>query len=127
MDNFIFSLDGYKKLIVYERAFELRKLTVEITKKFPKGEFRLIGQMRNCARSVKQNIVEGYRRATINQFLRFLSISCGSLAELSEDFEDAFDDGLITEEDYEKAKELSRKTMYLIDKLMIKLRQIKNR
>lgn len=127
MDKFIFSRDGYKKLIIYEKAFELRKLTVEITGKFPKGEFRLIGQMRNCARSVKQNIVEGYRRATINQFLRFLSISCGSLAELSEDFEDAFDDGLISEEDYEKAKELSRKTMYLIDKLMIKLRQIKNR
>ncbi len=51
--------DGYKKLVVWKNAHKLRKLIYEMTKTFPKNEMRRISQMRDSARSVKQNIQEG--------------------------------------------------------------------
>jgi len=126
MEKFIFTHDGYKKLFAYQRAKELRKLVVLITKKFPRSEYKTISQMRSAARSVKQNIVEGYKRGTINEFFRFLNISSGSAAELDEDIDDALDDDLMNEIEYDEVKTLCRKTMFLIDKLLLKLDRIKN-
>jgi len=50
--------------------------------------------MRDSARSVKQNIVEGWKRETTQQYIDFLSFSFGSLGELKEDGEDCFKRGL---------------------------------
>ena len=53
---------GYKKLVVWNNAKILRKGVYDITKRFPKSEMRRVSQMNDAARSVKQNIQEGYNR-----------------------------------------------------------------
>ena len=73
---------GYKKLNVYIKADDLVLLVYKLTKKFPKDElFGLISQMRRCAISVAANIVEGSSRQHRKDYLNFLYISKGSLAE----------------------------------------------
>lgn len=82
---FKFLPDWYKNLIVYEEASKLRALIFKITKDFPKDELRRVSQMRAAARSIKQNIVEGYKHGTVRQFRRFLNLinisdnSCNSI------------------------------------------------
>ncbi len=81
--------------------------------------------MRDAARSVKQNIQEGYGRS-LGQYLNYLEISKGSLKELSGDVEDCLDDKLITNEQFNKLKELCGKTDYLFMRLIQSLRRKQN-
>lgn len=114
--------DGFRKLIVWKNAYQLRRLVYEITKRFPLSEMRRVSQMRDAARSVKQNIQEGYGK-TLGEYIHSLEISKGSLRELSGDIEDCFDDGLITKEEFDKLRELCGKTDYLLMRLIQSLRK----
>jgi four helix bundle protein len=94
--------EGYKELLVYKRAEELRRYVFEITENFPREERRRKEHMRDSARSVKQNIVEGWKRETTRQYIDFLSYSFGSLGELKEDGKDCFEDKLISKEVFDE-------------------------
>ena len=62
---------------------ELTFAVYAATSGFPKSEiFALANQMRRAAVSIPSNIAEGQARPTRPQFLHFLHISSGSLAEL---------------------------------------------
>lgn len=98
--------EGYKELLVYNRADELQSFVYEITEKFPTNERRRREHMRDSARSVKQNIVEGWKRETTQQYIDFLSFSFGSLGELKEDGEDCLKQRLIKREE---SDELARR------------------
>lgn len=77
------NLEGYKRLIAWQKANELAKRIYLITQTFPKSElYGLVAQLRRAALSVPANIVEGYARVNKNEFRRFLSIGLGSLAEV---------------------------------------------
>jgi four helix bundle protein len=59
MDN------GFKKLKVYQLAFELAMKIFEISKVFPKEEkYSLTDQIRRSSRAVCTNLAEGYRKRT---------------------------------------------------------------
>ena len=73
--------------------------------------------MRDAARSIKQNIQEGYGKS-LGEYIHSLGISQGSLREVSGDIEDSYDDGLINEEEYKSLKELCGKTDYLLIRLI---------
>jgi four helix bundle protein len=76
-------LKSYKDLIVWRRSIELVKAVYLLTSKFPTEErFGLVNQMRRSAVSVPSNIAEGQARRSTADFLRFLSMAGGSLAEL---------------------------------------------
>lgn len=94
--------DGYKDLLVYRRAVELQDFVYQITEKFPWNEKRRREHMRDSSRSVKQNIVEGWKRETTQQYIDFLSYSFGSLGELKEDGEDCIKLGLINQQDFQE-------------------------
>lgn len=73
----------HKDLDVWRRALELAERTYRVTRNFPDEErFCLSAQMRRAAISVVSNIAEGAARRTRPDFLNFLHIARGSLAEL---------------------------------------------
>lgn len=108
---------GYKKLVVWRNAYQLRRLVYETTKKFPQSEMRRVSQMRDAARSVKQNIQEGYTKSLAG-YINYLNIAQGSLLELRGDLEDCFDDGLIDKTVFAKIDEIAGKTVYLFKRLI---------
>lgn len=74
---------SFKDLIVWQRAFELCIQVYRATDRYPRTEtFGLSRDLRRTARSVSYNIAEGHRRRSTLEYLRFLDISCGSVAEL---------------------------------------------
>lgn len=73
----------HKDLDVWKIGIELVKQVYEITNLFPNEEtYGLISQMRRSAISIPSNISEGAARNSKKEFIQFLYISLGSLAEL---------------------------------------------
>src|SRR2546430_4096545 len=73
----------YKELLVWQKGMNLAKLVYKLTMRFPAEErYGLTSQLRRAAISVPSNIAEGQARRGTNEFLQFLSIAEGSLAEL---------------------------------------------
>ena len=74
---------SYKDLIVWQKSMDLTQNVYDYTELLPKEElFGLSSQMRRCALSIPSNIAEGYGRCSDKEFIRFLYIASGSLAEL---------------------------------------------
>lgn len=72
----------YRKIQAWEHADDLAVAVYAATKRFPKEElFSLTSQLRRAAYSVPANIVEGAARNTQRDYLHFLQIARGSLAE----------------------------------------------
>lgn len=72
-----------RKLVVKQLAIELCCEIYQLTRDFPSHEkYGLASQMQRSAVSVPSNIAEGAHRGSSKDFLRFLFIARGSLAEL---------------------------------------------
>lgn len=77
------NVKSYRDLKVWQRGIGISKLTYKLVKDFPKDEtYGLNSQIRRCAISIPSNIAEGHARSYTKDFLRFLSIAQGSVAEL---------------------------------------------
>ena len=77
--------NGFKDLRVWQRAHALASRVDQLADKLPPSElYALTTQMRRAARSVSHNIAEGASRRTRPEFLQFLYIARGSLAELED-------------------------------------------
>jgi len=73
----------HKDLDIWKLGIELVEQIYKITNSFPESErFGLISQMQRAAVSYPSNIAEGAARNSIKEYIRFLYISLGSLAEL---------------------------------------------
>ena len=76
-------IKNYRNLEVWQKAIDLVVESYKITERFPKNEtFGLASQLQRASVSVPSNIAEGRHRRYAKEFLRHLSISYGSLAEL---------------------------------------------
>ena len=76
-------LKSYRDLEVWQKAIDLVVACYQITKKFPKNEvYGLINQLQRAAVSIPANIAEGRERQYSKEFIQYLSIAYGSLAEL---------------------------------------------
>ena len=106
---------AYTKLKFYQNICEIRRLVYNITERFRKSHLRLVSQMRDAARSAKQNIREGYSKDTAGGFAYSIKISRGSLDELEGDVDDCREDKLITGDELDVLKRLFRQTKYQID------------
>ncbi len=73
----------HKELDVWKASIELVLHVYNLTKSFPKEEiYGLISQLRRAATSVPSNIAEGAARSSDKEFIQFLYIALGSLAEV---------------------------------------------
>lgn len=101
--------EGYHKLQIWQKAKELVKLIYIISNKFPESErHNLTSQIRRAAISIVLNIVEGHRRNTGKEFIRFLNIADGSLVEVEACLELSLDLGYMTETDFNRCESLRR-------------------
>jgi len=74
---------SYRDLIVWRTGMKLAKEVYRLTIPFPRQEtYGLTSQLRRAAVSVPANIAEGHARGTPKEFLQFIRITRGSLAEL---------------------------------------------
>jgi len=77
------NVQGYTKLIVWQKSMVLIQNVYEFIKVFPTFErYGLCDQIRRSAVSVAVNIAEGHGREGSKSFAYFLGVSRGSLAEL---------------------------------------------
>lgn len=76
-------LRTHKDLDVWNKAMDLAVEVYSITAKFPKEElYGLTLQARRSAISVPSNIAEGAARNSKKEYVRFLYVALGSIAEL---------------------------------------------
>lgn len=77
------NINSYKDLRVWQQAMELVLECYRISAAFPASErYGLTLQLRKSAVSIPSNIAEGRGRSSTREFIQFLSIAHGSLAEL---------------------------------------------
>ncbi len=73
---------NFQDLIVWQKAMSLAKAIYSLCESFPKHQlFGLTQQLQRAAVSVPSNIAECHARHSSKEFLRFLSMARGSLAE----------------------------------------------
>jgi four helix bundle protein len=74
---------GFRDLKVWQLGVEITVDIYRLTDAFPQREiYGLTSQMRRAAVSIPSNISEGHSRSQTKDFIRFLSIARGSVAEL---------------------------------------------
>lgn len=74
---------NFQDLIVWQKSIDLAELIYSITSEFPSEEkYGLISQIRRSTVSISSNIAEGAARNSPREFLQFISIARGSIAEL---------------------------------------------
>jgi four helix bundle protein len=74
---------GYRDLVVWQRAIDLVPAVYTVVRSFPKHEtYALSDQVRRAVVSIAANIAEGQARQHRKEFLQHLAIARGSLAEV---------------------------------------------
>lgn len=125
---------GYERLIVYRKAAELQSACAELTALFPRDKTlkALADQMERSARSVKQNVVEGWMRNSTKEYYDFLGFSIGACVELEEDCGDIIKGiyrGLkgVTGDTVMNLREVERLSFYPLDTRLPPVVQLKLR
>ena len=82
------TVQTHRDLEVWTKSIELGVAIYQLTRSFPAEErFGLASQLRRASVSVPSNIAEGAGRGSRGEFLRFIAIARGSLAELQTQLE----------------------------------------
>lgn len=87
--------EGYRYLAPWTNLVLLRILVRVFTSSLPKGEYRLVHQMDDAARSAMSTLEEGWKRPTTKEYLDFLGFSQGSLEEIKGDVRRSLEDGFL--------------------------------
>ena len=82
------SIKSYRDLNVWVKSIDLVERCYLCTSNFPNHEiFGLANQINRASVSIPANIAEGHQRRHSKEFLQYLAIALGSLAELETHFE----------------------------------------
>ncbi|MBU3822685.1 four helix bundle protein [Flavobacteriaceae bacterium XHP0103] len=107
----------FKKLLAYQKAFDLAMLIFEISKTFPKEEtYSLTDQVRRSSRSVCANISEAYRKRIYpKHFISKLTDADGENSETNTWLDFALACKYISNEDYVDLSEIGNEVGKLIN------------
>jgi len=126
------SLDGdrrkvmrnYRNLGAWQHADELTVQIYRVTRQFPSSEiYGITSQLRRAAYSVPANIAEGSGRESNADYLRFLSMARGSLAETEYFLHLAHRLEYLTEDDWNQLTGQVNQTFAALDGLMKAVRE----
>ncbi len=82
------SIQSFRDLRVWQNGMRIVEAVYQVTGSFPSREmYGLTSQVRRAAVSIPANIAEGHCREHIKEYLNFLSIAQGSIAELETELE----------------------------------------
>lgn len=96
----IMGVQNFRELTVWQRSMQLTVEIYKLTSLFPKEEqYALTNQIRRATVSIPSNIAEGQARQSTAEFLKFLSIASGSLAEVETQMELAIMLNYLTQQD----------------------------
>ena len=115
----------YKDLKVWSKSIDLAVAIYKAAKQLPKEElYGLSDQMRRAVVSIPSNIAEGNQRDTTREYIHFLHIAKGSVAELDTQILLCDRLGYIKKEDVDdlnnQCSEIGRMLNGLINKLLEK-------
>ena len=100
------NLKSFEELDCWKKASLLRRNLSGRIKKFPFEEkYRLVDQILRASRSVTANIAEGFGRFHYKENAQFCRHARGSLFELIDHLIVAYEEQLITEDEYNELKE----------------------
>jgi len=118
-------IKSFEELPVWQLA---RKFTSEIyrlTNSFSKGEmYGMTSQIRRAAVSIGSNIAEGFDRRTDKELTNYLSMARGSCAEIQNDLYIALDLKYISEIEFKKYYQDTKKIAQQLNGLMNYLRNV---
>lgn len=115
---------GYHKLLVWQKAKDFVSLIYRETENFPRSEeFGLKGQVRRASISVLLNIVEGHRRRSTKEFIRFLDISQASIVEIEAILEICLDLDYLNEGSFEALENKRSELDFLLNSLVKSLKK----
>ena len=122
MINSITSVKPHRKLILWQKSIAFCVEVYKLTEQFPKNEvYGLTSQLKRAVTSISLNIAEGAGRNHIKEFIQFLGIANGSIAETDTLLELALQLNYFSITDFEKLQnklnELSALNNGLIKKL----------
>lgn len=93
-----------------------------ITKQFPKEElYGLTNQIRRATVSIPSNIAEGNARFSTKEYMRFLSIARGSVAEVETQLLIGVELSYVSKEDIEATLSLLNEIERMLNSMMTKL------
>ncbi len=115
-------IHSHKDLIVWQKSIDLTIDVYTVTKTFPVDErFGLTSQLRRAAISIPSNIAEGRQRGGTKEYVRFLRIALGSVAELETQIFIAQKLGLSSEESFSKVLALSLEIIKMLKTMISRL------
>ena len=109
------TISNFRDLRVWQSGMDLVEHVYRLTQDFPPVEiYGLTNQLRRCAVSIPSNIAEGHTRESGKDYLYYLSIAQGSLAELQTQLEIASRLGYLSDE---QVAQISEHTLSLTRQL----------
>ncbi len=109
-------LKSFEELECWNACTELRRYMIRLIKNFPAEEkYLLISQIRRAARSVTNNIAEGYGRFHSKENAQFCRQSHGSIYELKDHMIISLDEGYISEPEYNQFIQLFNKALIILN------------
>lgn len=101
------TLRSFEELKCWQACRAFRLYVHGLVKRFPKEETHLMtAQLKDSSRSTTHNIAEGFGRDNAQDNARFCRTSRGSLMEAMDQLITANDEGLITDQELSKGREL---------------------
>ncbi len=117
------TIDKFEDIKAWQKARELTNVIYQLTNKvsFAK-DYGLRDQIRRAAVSSMSNIAEGYARQSDKEFVQFLFVGLGSIAEVQSQLYLANDLSYISKDEFDGTFEQSAEVARLINGLLRYLR-----
>lgn len=117
-------MTDYKDLIIWQKSRLLVRTVYILTRKLPKEElFGLTNQVRRAVVSIPSNIAEGFNRGSDKEFIHFLRIAKGSVAEVETQLILCVDLGYLDSDDIVEAIKLYNEILRMLGTLIVRIEQ----